>query len=176
MLQLSITESIMTTFHWLEEGIYWRRRCESQCPTSDVARHGHSWKRMCVERTIARSMEAFKPQDSDLGDLKELCEAVGRIVKMLSLQQLMAPTLMVPAGQALRSSSPHQPSGQSSPASDLSRSSSPESAALGPLEIDMITPANHLDFSIILPLFPNLEQLILCFQTKNCGVDFRCRY
>ena len=37
----------------------------------------------------------------------------------------------------------------------------------------MVSPANHLDFATILPLFPNLEKLLLCFQTKNCGVDFR---
>ena len=37
----------------------------------------------------------------------------------------------------------------------------------------MTSPANHLDFAAILPLFPRLERLILCFQTKRCGVDFR---
>ena len=42
-----------------------------------------------------------------------------------------------------------------------------------PDEIDMTSPANHLDFAAILPLFPRLERLILCFQTKRCGVDFR---
>ena len=173
MLQLSTSESIITAFHWLEDGVYWRRRCEAQCPTSDVAGHGNSWKRMCVEQTIASQMEAFKPQESDMADLKELCEAVGRIVAMLSLQQLVSPTLMVPAGHALRSSSPLETSGQDTPVSDLSGSISPDCTTVGPLEIDMVSPANHLDFSVILPLFPNLEQLILCFQQKNCGVDFR---
>ena len=173
MMQLSTSESIITSYHWLEDGIYWKRRCEVQSPTSDVASHGHSWKRMCVEQTIARHMEAFKPQDSDLGDLKELCEAVGKMVVMLSLQQLVSPTIMVPAGHSLRPSSPQQSSGQSTPVSDMSRSISPDCATLGPQEIDMVSPANHLDFSVILPLFPNLEQLILCFQQKNCGVDFR---
>ena len=33
----------------------------------------------------------------------------------------------------------------------------------------MVTPANHLDFSAILPLFPSLDKLVLCFQTKRCG-------
>ena len=83
MQELSISESIITTFHWLEEGIYWRRRCEAHYPGTDRARHGHSWKRMCVEQTIASHMETFRPQESDLADLKELCEAVGRIVVML---------------------------------------------------------------------------------------------
>ena len=174
MLELSIKESIMTTFHWLEEGIYWRRRCEAQYPGTDMARHGHSWKRMCVEQTIAHQMETFRPHQSDLADLKELCEAVGRLVVMLELQQLISPTLMVPAGRALQSSSPQQTSPASTPVSGLSRASSSECLDLGPQEIDMVSPANHLDFATILPLFPNLEKLILCFQTKNCGVDFRC--
>ena len=30
----------------------WFDRCQSQYPTSDVARHGGSWKRMCVEQTL----------------------------------------------------------------------------------------------------------------------------
>jgi Ran GTPase-activating protein (RanGAP) involved in mRNA processing and transport len=37
----------------------------------------------------------------------------------------------------------------------------------------MLTPANHLDFSMILPLFPNLLEVRLCFQVKKCGIDFR---
>ena len=64
--------------------------------------------------------------------------------------------------------------GQSTPLSgELSRASSPESGPSVPDEIDMVTPANHLDFSIILPLFNNMEKLVLCFQTKRCGVEFR---
>ena len=45
----------------------------------------------------------------------------------------------------------------------------PESGPRQPDEIDMVTPANHLDFSAILPLFPSLDKLVLCFQTKRCG-------
>ena len=55
----------------------------------------------------------------------------------------------------------------------MSRASTPESGPKLPDEIDMVTPANHLDFSAILPLFPNLVKMVLCFQTKKCGIDFR---
>ena len=75
-------------------------------------------------------------------------------------------------------------SGRSTPASGISRVSTPgtvslllvlckfpcpESGPRQPDEIDMVTPANHLDFSAILPLFPSLEKLVLCFQTKRCA-------
>ena len=77
-------------------------------------------------------------------------------------------------------------SGRSTPASGISRASTPgtvtlllvlflcmcpcpESGPRQPDEIDMVTPANHLDFSAILPLFPSLEKLVLCFQTKRCA-------
>jgi hypothetical protein len=33
-----------------------------------------------------------------------------------------------------------------------------------PPEINMKIPSNHLDFSAILPLISNLEELILCFR------------
>ena len=36
---------------------------------------------------------------SDMGDLKELCEAVGGLVQLVQVTQLLAPTLLVPAGQ-----------------------------------------------------------------------------
>ena len=177
MSQLSVSESLITTYCWLEDGIYWRRRCQALYPSCDVSQHGGSWKRMCVEQTIRVNLETFKPQQSDMGDLKELCEAVGKIVKLLQLSQLLSPTLMVPAGQALADKTKVVASepgtGQTTPLSGLSRASSPESGPRLPDEIDMITPANHLDFSTILPLFPNLEKLVLCFQTKKCGIDFR---
>ena len=64
-------------------------------------------------------------------------------------------------------------SGQTTPLSGISRASTPESGPKLPDEIDMVTPANHLDFSVILPLFPNLVKMVLCFQTKKCGIDFR---
>ena len=83
MASLGISESLMTTYAWLEEGVYWRRRCEALYPGADVAEHGDSWKRMCVELTVQSNMESFEPQKSDMGDLKELCEAVGKIVKAL---------------------------------------------------------------------------------------------
>ena len=97
--------------------------------------------------------------------------------QLLRLTQLLSPTLMVPAGQCLadRSQAAASPpaSGHTTPLSGLSRASTPETGPRLPDEIDMKTPANHLDFSIILPLFPNLESLVLTFQTKKCGVDFR---
>ena len=34
-------------------------------------------------------------------NLKELCEAVGKLVKLLKLTQLLSPTIMVPAGRGL---------------------------------------------------------------------------
>ena len=34
-----------------------------------------------------------------MGDLKELCEAVGGLVQLVQVTQLLAPTLLVPAGQ-----------------------------------------------------------------------------
>ena len=46
------------------------------------------------------------------------------------------------------------------------RSSSP-AGPCPPDEIDMVTPANHLDFSIILPLFPNITEIRLCFQVDK---------
>ena len=82
MASLGLSESLMTTYAWLEEGVYWRRRCEALYPGADVAEHGDSWKRMCVELTVKSNMESFEPQKSDMGDLKELCESVGKIVKV----------------------------------------------------------------------------------------------
>jgi hypothetical protein len=52
LAQLSLTEDIRTVYDWLGDGLYWRRRCRAHHPTSDVARHGGSWKRMCVEQTL----------------------------------------------------------------------------------------------------------------------------
>ena len=93
----------------------------------------------------------------------------------MRLTQLLSPTLMVPGGQCLgapvMASAPA--SARSTPLSGLSRASTPESGPRLPDEIDMKTPANHLDFSLLLPLFPNLESLVLTFQTKKCGVNFR---
>ena len=171
--QLSVTESIIPAYDWLEDGLYWKRRCLTQYPACDVAKHGGSWKRMCIEQTIRGHMEIFKPLESDMGDLKELVEALGKIVKTLELTQLISPTIMVAAGQALKGQrkSPSIP-GSATSSRSTSRSSSP-SGPNEPEEIDMTTPANHLDFSIVLPLFPNLEELILCFQVKKCGIDFR---
>ena len=37
----------------------------------------------------------------------------------------------------------------------------------------MTSPANHLDFAMIIPLFPNLTEVRLCFQIKKCGINFR---
>ena len=95
--------------------------------------------------------------------------------QLLRLTQLLSPTLMVPGGQCLgapaMASAPA--SARSTPLSGLSRASTPETGPRLPDEIDMKTPANHLDFSLLLPLFPNLESLVLTFQTKKCGVNFR---
>ena len=96
-------------------------------------------------------------------------------MQVLELSQLMCPTVMVPAGQGV-----HRPARPDSAAksmasstSDLSsRSSSPDGPG-NPDEIDMTAPANHLDFSMIIPLFPNLTAVRLCFQVKRCGIDFR---
>ena len=174
MSQLGVTEDLVTCYHWLEDGLYWRRRCEALYPGSDVSQHGLSWKRMCIEQTIKFNMEKFQPGKSDMADLKQLSEAVGKIVEQLELAQLLSPTIMVPAGQGLTGKPETVVSSRSTtPLSGVSRSTTPESGPKLPDEIDMLTPANHLDFSVILPLFPNLDKLILCFQTKRCGVDFR---
>ena len=101
MSELSISESLMTTYLWIPDGIYWKRRCEALDPCLDVSEHGNSYTRMCVEQNIRKSFESFKPGNSDMGDLKELCESVGAKLVMLSVSQLLTPTIMVPAGQAL---------------------------------------------------------------------------
>ena len=88
MASLGLSESLMTTYAWLEEGVYWKRRCEALYPGCDVAEHGDSWKRMCVELTVRTNIETFEPQKSDMGDLKELCEAVGKIVKVTHSRSL----------------------------------------------------------------------------------------
>ena len=95
--------------------------------------------------------------------------------QMLRLTQLLTPTLMVPGGQCLGGPAiaTAPASARSTPLSGLSRASTPESGPGLPDEIDMKTPANHLDFSLLLPLFPSLESLVLTFQTKKCGVNFR---
>ena len=76
---------------------------------------------------------------------------------------------MVPGGQCLgapaMASAPA--SARSTPLSGLSRASTPETGPRLPDEIDMKTPANHLDFSLLLPLFPSLESLVLTFQTSS---------
>ena len=144
-------------------------------PCLDVSEHGNSYKRMCVEQNIRKFLESFQPGTSDMADMKELCEAVGAKLVMLSASQLLTPTIMVPAGQALGGGKVSPPlSGASTPLEgELSRASSPESGPSIPDEIDMVTPANHIDFSNLLPLFPNMEKIMLTFQTKKCGVDFR---
>ena len=101
MSELSTSESLMLTYLWIPEGVYWRRRCQDLDQCLDVSDHGHSYKRMCVEQNISRSLETFKPGTSDLADLKEVCEAVGSMVIMLSVSQLLTPTILVPAGHCL---------------------------------------------------------------------------
>ena len=162
-------------------------------------------------------MENFRPLSSDLGDLRELAEALGGVLQVLELTQLIPPT-----GEPFSFSwlmdfinmnrqfwcqpargwigKPHQtpqpsPSNQvtcrprqgkscMSPTStvvnaikpklliSMNKSSHPprSSSPAGPCppdEIDMVTPANHLDFSIILPLFPNITEIRLCFQVDK---------
>ena len=36
-----------------------------------------------------------------------------------------------------------------------------------PPEINMKVPANHFDFSAIMPLISNLEEFIICYKVKN---------
>ena len=39
-------------------------RCAALYPGCDVAEHGGSWKRMCVELTVRSSLETFQPLKS----------------------------------------------------------------------------------------------------------------
>ena len=134
--ELPVTVAVIPAHAWLEDGLYWWRRARASHPATDVAKHGHSWKRLCVEQTVSAAlpwqleqsaaqvrahMEAFRPQHSDFSDMKEVasralvgillqfcvltgqvCEALGRGVRTLELSQLISPTILVPAGQALK--------------------------------------------------------------------------
>ena len=56
--ELPVTVPVIPAHAWLEDGLYWRRRARASHPATDVAKHGNSWKRLCVEQTVRAVLAA----------------------------------------------------------------------------------------------------------------------
>ncbi|XP_023339532.1 T-complex-associated testis-expressed protein 1 isoform X2 [Eurytemora carolleeae] len=149
----------------------------------DVSMHSGSWKQLCVERALTNQIEAFQPLQSSYDDIKSLCQDVGSIVKYLRITQLLPPevttsnqTVVQSKGEVEVESTQSKEVLSRTPSLisfDQSNISSPPRVPTPVQILDMDIPPNHLDFSLLLPLIPNLEELHICCQVKKCGLEFR---
>ncbi|XP_023339533.1 T-complex-associated testis-expressed protein 1 isoform X3 [Eurytemora carolleeae] len=177
-------EDLSLVYQYIEDTpTYWRRRARKLFSSVDVSMHSGSWKQLCVERALTNQIEAFQPLQSSYDDIKSLCQDVGSIVKYLRITQLLPPevttsnqTVVQSKGEVEVESTQSKEVLSRTPSLisfDQSNISSPPRVPTPVQILDMDIPPNHLDFSLLLPLIPNLEELHICCQVKKCGLEFR---
>uniref|UniRef100_A0A8C7WQY9 T-complex-associated-testis-expressed 1 n=1 Tax=Oryzias sinensis TaxID=183150 RepID=A0A8C7WQY9_9TELE len=144
--RLSLSLPVQVTASVLPEGPYWRRCCQQKLAFCDVSVHGHSWKRMFLEKHLENIIELFIPNVTDPQTVLDVVSVCEKYVKRLDISQLLVPVV-----------EPQKKSKENN--HDFHWKS-------------YVPPMDHFDFNILLQRLTNLEELHLVYRIKQCGMNF----
>ncbi|XP_029705054.1 dynein regulatory complex subunit 5 [Takifugu rubripes] len=156
--RLSTSLPLHITANLISDGAYWRRCCEQRWDFCDVSCYGHSWKRMFFERHMAHVIEFFVPGVTEPATVLNIVPLCNNYIKRLNISQLLPP-IKNPQKEVVKVKREEEEGEEMY----LDLESEPDHD--GPY-------LDHFDFNIVLHKLPNLEELHLVYQVKNCGMNF----
>lgn len=88
-ISLDIPLKVVTDL--IEDGVYWKRKCQVKWSLCDVSHYGNSWKRMFFERNLENIIEHFIPEKTDRTCLEDTLIVSAPYVERLIITQLLPP-------------------------------------------------------------------------------------
>ncbi|XP_068199343.1 dynein regulatory complex subunit 5 [Antennarius striatus] len=147
--RLSPSLPLHVTANTIHDGVYWERCCKRRWELCVVSLYGHSWKRMFFERHLENVIELFIPDVTGQCIVLELVPLCKNYVKRLNISQLLPPIR------------------------ELQGEEEESCSALGSDDERDGPSMDHFDFSILLHLLTNLEELHLSYAVQQCGMNFQ---
>lgn len=152
---LPVTLPLRVTTNLIDDEDYWKRACRDRWPLMLPNEHNESWKQMYFENHFRRIIEFYLPrEDNDANssapsaDNKEVKINVERPKTIADIVELAKLT----------------------------------KDYIFKLNIEQLLPSatnesvnDHIDFSEVLPVLTNLQELRVTYQVKNCGMNFEWR-
>ncbi|KAL3314831.1 T-complex-associated testis-expressed protein 1 [Cichlidogyrus casuarinus] len=143
-----------------DEG-YWKRRCnESLDKVIDTHKHKGSWKTAFFELFLTETIENYIPLKSHEGLFWEIVDTCAPYVDSLDINQLLPPIKKI---NTVSAEDKIERTAQL-PEDDASDSDSEKDAAEYAIQ--------HLKFQPLLTKLQKLTSLSVCYNVKNCGMNF----
>ncbi|KAG8011439.1 T-complex-associated testis-expressed protein 1 [Nibea albiflora] len=146
--RLSTSLNLQVTANIVSDGVYWKRCCEQRWDICDVSHYGNSWKRMFFERHLENIIELFIPDVTETKTVLDMIPLCKNYVKRLDISQLLPP-IKEPQNE------------EEECGSDLSSDNEYDEPSM-----------DHFDFNMLLSQLTNLEELLLVYRVKHCGMNF----
>ncbi|KFV87393.1 T-complex-associated testis-expressed protein 1, partial [Struthio camelus australis] len=146
--KLSTGLPLTVTANLIRDEDYWKRCCTQRWQVCDVSNYGDSWKRMFFERHLENILKCFIPNITDPNQVLELIPLCKEYVRKLEVDQFLPPVKL----------------DQKEEEDDFSDSGSDFELS----EASM----HHYDLGVLITALPHLEELILTYGVKDCGMNF----
>jgi len=151
---LPVTLPLKVTTNLIDDEDYWKRACRDRWPLMLPNEDKESWKQMYFENHFKRIIEFYLPRDDQ--DAASTAPSTEKEVRV----NVERPKSI----------------------SDIVELAKLSKDYIFKLNVEQLLPSatnetinDHIDFSEILPILTNLEELKLTYQVKNCGMNFEWR-
>ncbi|XP_075221378.1 dynein regulatory complex subunit 5 isoform X1 [Lycorma delicatula] len=133
----------------IDDGIYWKRRCEYRWPRLplDITKHSDSWKIMYIEKYVQEFIHYQEPGYIDWDEVSKVMVVCSPFVNHLVINELKPPRNMLP---------------EPIPPDECSRGECSRGECI----------PDHMDLSSVLKSLVNLQEISIKFGVLNIGMKY----